>query len=158
MRVAARVVLSALVLPLALALAAPGCGGSDEEDQRERVGRAVTESVLAAHAGDLAKACSLYTHSYVRETLRENRGLRVTGGEGCAGLVRAMRRVLQRLTPDPKPRVSDVTVSGDEARALLQIDTALGPAASEIFLVRQGGDWKVDHDRDLQGEPQPPGG
>ncbi len=141
---------------LGLVLAAAGCGGSDERDDREQIRDVLTESVIAAHAGDEAKACSLYTPAYVRERLRESRGLKLRR-DTCDELVRALERVLKQLTRNPRPRVAEVEVAGDKATARMEIQTYVGPAASRFFLVRDDGDWRIDHDQDLQEEPESPG-
>lgn len=138
------VILSALSL---IVSAVAACDVTGDREDREDVKRVVTDSVRAAHAGNATEACSLYTAAYVRETLRENRELRLKR-RTCAELVAALRVVFQQLTPNPRPKVTNPEVSGDKATARLQIETALGPAASKIFLVRHGDDWKIDHDED----------
>ena len=138
-----------------LALAA-GCGGGGDggEDRRE-VSRVVIEATNAAHAGNSAKACPLYTRAYVREVRRENRELNVSS-DSCAGVVDARGRVLRRLTPAPNPRVTGVRVMGDRATARLDIDTHFGSAATKVFAVREEGRWKVDHDEDFPARPESP--
>ena len=146
-------ILGAFLFALLPALAA--CGGSDEASEREEIRQVVTDSINAAHAGDQRKTCSSYTAAYVREVVRENRGLKLER-RTCEELVAAMERVLKQLTPDPRPRVSEVEVSGEKATARLQIATAFGPAASRIFLVRKDDNWRIDHDEDLRDDPKPP--
>ena len=131
------------------------CGGGDDGREREQVRDVLTDSLTAVHAGDARKACSLYTPAYVRETLKENSELKL-GHDTCEELVRALERVLKQLTPDPKPRITEVEVAGDKATARMEIDTHLGPAASKFFVVRQDGNWRIDHDEDLQDETQSP--
>lgn len=139
------VILSAACLAASAGVA--GCDVSGDRDDREDVKRVVTDSIRAAHAGNATEACSLYTGAYVRESLRENRELRLKR-RTCTELVAALRVVFQQLTPNPRPKVTNPEVSGDKATARLQIETALGPAASRIFLVRHGDDWRIDHDED----------
>ncbi len=116
----------------------------------------MTDSINAAHAGDQAKACSVYTPGYVREVFRGDRGLRPRG-VSCADVLRSFEGVLKQLTPDPKPRVTDIDVRGAKGTARLEIETYLGPAAAKVFLARVDGDWKIYHDRDLPDETPSPG-
>lgn len=133
-----------------------GCGGNDEGKDREEVSRVVTDATEATYAGDEKKACSLYTPAYVREALRENRALKLTRGT-CAELVQALQRVRRQLTPEPTPRVTDVRVAGDRATARMDVRTHLGPAAAKLFLAREDGKWRIDHDQDLRAAPPSPG-
>ena len=142
-------------LVLGFVLAVAGCGGSDDARDRDEIEQVLTESMNAAHAGDRERACSSYTSAYVREALKENAGLKLER-RTCAELVGALHVVLKQLTPDPKPSVSDVDLSGDAATARMEIDTAFGLAASKIFVVRRDGTWKIEHDEDLRGKPESP--
>lgn len=141
---------------LCLLLTLVGCGGNDEGREREEVTQVLTDAMYATYAGDERKACSLYTPAYVRESLRENKALKLERGT-CAELVRALRRVRRQLTPNPNPRVTDVRVAGDRATARLEIKTHLGPAAARFFLRRQEGKWRIDHDQDLRAATPSPG-
>lgn len=142
---------AALALVPALALA--GCGdGGDEREDREEVRRAVITAIRAAHAGDPRTACARYTRAYVRETVAENKALRLSGAS-CDELVRRLEPVLRQLTPNPRPKVTAVTVSDDRANARMDIETHFGPAATKVFLVRDGGRWKIDHDEDYADGP-----
>ena len=155
----ARSTARALVLsgaPVVLSLAVAACGGSDERRDRERIEQVTADSISAAHAGDRAKACSHYTPGYVRELFRENGGLRPKGAS-CAEVLRSFEGILKQLTSDPKPHVTDIEVRGAKATARLEIETHLGPAASKLFLTREDGDWKIDHDRDLSDDTPSPG-
>ncbi len=115
----------------------------------------LTDSISAAHAGNQAKACSLYTPGYVREIFREDRGLRPEG-VSCEEVLRSFEGVLRQLTPDPNPRVTDIKLSGAKGTARLEIDTYLGPAATKVFLAREDGKWKIEHDRDFPDETPSP--
>lgn len=147
-------VLSGVSVVLSLAVAA--CGGSDERRDREKIEQVAADSISAAHAGDRAKACARYTPGYVRELFRENGGLRPKG-VSCAEVLRSFEGILRQLTSDPKPQVTDIEVRGAKGTARLEIETHLGPAASKLFLIREDGDWKIDHDRDLSDDTPSPG-
>lgn len=140
-------------LSIALLLAAAGCGGSDERKDREDIERVLTDSIQAVHAGDREKACPLYTSAYVRENLRENPELKLER-DTCEELVDALEVVFKQLTPNPDPKVTKIEVAGDKATARLEIDTAFGPAASKMFVVRERDRWKIDHDEDLRTGPE----
>ena len=142
-------------LPLALLLVG-GCGGSDEPTDTDAIKRVLADSINAAHSGDQAKACSVYTPAYVREIFRETRGLQPTG-DSCREVVSAFEDVLKRLTADPKPKVTDVEVSGDKATARMEIETYFGPATTKVFAARKDGAWKINHDQDPPEGPQSPG-
>ena len=142
-------------ISLGVLLALAGCGGDDDRRDRQEAGQVLTDSINAAHAGDEEKACALYTRAYVRETLKENRGLRLTGST-CEELVRALEPVLKQLTPDPNPRVTGVEVAGDRATGRMQIDTHFGPAATKFTMTREDGDWKINHDEDVPDETPSP--
>ncbi len=151
---AQRLLLSALAVGFLLAVT--GCGGSDDRRDREEVKQVLTVSMNAAHAGDQAKACSLYTPAYVREVMKEHEGLKLMG-DTCEEVVRALNGVLKQLTPDPNPRVTDVRVFGDKATARMEIETHFGPAATKVFAAREDGNWKITHDQDFPDDTQSPG-
>lgn len=147
-------VLSAV--PVVLSLVVAACGGSGERRDREKIEQVAADSISAAHAGDRAKACSHFTPRYVRELFREDGGLRPKG-VSCSEVLRSFEGILKQLSSDPKPRVTEIEVRGARGSARLEIETHLGPAASKLFLTREDGDWKIDHDRDLSDDTPSPG-
>ena len=93
-----------------------------------------------------------YTRAYVRETVAENKALRLSGAS-CDEVVRKLEPVLRQLTPNPRPKVTGVKVADDRANARLDIETHFGPAATKVFLVHDDARWKIDHDADYPDGP-----
>ena len=142
-----------------------GCGGEDgRSSSGARADEAAVKEALARerdalYDGDGARACSLYTSSYRRQFVKENRADKselAPKGASCREQVKEIGQVVERLVPGRKIKVIRVTVRGERAAAVSEFNTPRGKTQLKEFLLRQDGDWKIDADQEA-GEPTPPG-
>ncbi len=140
-----------------------GCGGdgaSDRPDAREdeaAVKKVLEEALDALYDGDGARACSLYTSSYRREMVKENQADKsdvAPKGASCEEQVEDFAPILKRFVPGRDVKVIRVTVKGADATAITRFNTTRGKSRVNEFLVRRGGEWKIDGDQE-QGERPP---
>ena len=137
---------------LAVLCGLSACGAdsdSDRDRDRARTDQAAVKKVLdaardALYAGDGARACRLYTSSYRREFVKKNQEDESRGASGstCEEQVANFAPVLKRTVHDL--RVIRITVSGDTATAVSEFNTTSGKAQVTEFLVRRGGQWKIN--------------
>jgi hypothetical protein len=120
-------------------------------------GRAVTAVVerfyAAAAARDPETACSLMVVSIAKaapENYSQAPGPSyLYGGKTCRAVMSRMFKYLRSELSDAAVRVTGVRVKNNRAIALLGSNRM---SASEIFVRREGGDWKIDA---LLGNPLP---
>ncbi len=147
---------------LAAVCALGGCGSDgssprpDTQTDEAAVKKVLTTALDALYDGDGARACALYTSSYQRELLQENReeNGRLAAAATCEEQVKDFQPVLKRYVPNRAVTVIRITVRGDDATAVSEYDTTRGKTRIKEFLVRRGGAWKIDHDQE-PGEPAP---
>lgn len=118
----------------------------------------LAEALDALFDGDGARACSRYTSSYRRELLKENRADKsklAPKGASCEEQVKEFAPTLRRFLPGRDVKIVQITVRGDDATTVSEFNTTRGKSQVKEFLVRQDGQWKINHDQE-PGEAAPP--
>lgn len=137
-----------------------GRGGSDRAGTRAdeaSVRDVLAEALDALYDGDGARACSLYTSSYRRALVKENKADKseeTPKGATCEEQVKEFAPMIRHLVPDRDVEVIRVTVNEDKATAVSELNTTRGKIKLTEFLVRQDGRWKIDGDQEA-GEAPP---
>jgi hypothetical protein len=109
----------ALALMLAVPFGLTACGGDDKSDEEQ-----VRDVISLANSQD-EEVCDKLTDKYMKD---------VIGGDksDCEKQV--------KQTPKDAVDIQRVTVRGDKATVTAKVQGDSG----EIFLVKDGGDWKLD--------------
>jgi len=120
-----------LRLPITLilaALAATGCGASDEDEVRD----AFSHATAAANDKDAARFCGLIS-------AKARKQAEVGAGKTCEeSLDQASLDALAQATPDPDEiKFGKVSVKGDNATVAVKGESL------ETKLVKEDGDWKL---------------
>ena len=130
-----KTITAALAVAAVASAALPACGGSDEDQIRDAVGR--LGKAFADSNGEAA--CDLMTGAAKRELVATVASL---AGGGCEGTVRTAASLLddaeRRRMRDAK--VTSVTITGDTAVAATNADGSDGPAE----LRKVDGHWLFD--------------
>lgn len=111
----------ALVLALAIPFGVAACGGGDDDKSDEEQVRDVIELVNAKKK----EACDKLSDKYLKDVIGGDK-------EDCE------KQVDQ--TPENAVKIKTVRVSGDKAT----VDGDIQGGAGQIFLVKEGDDWKLD--------------
>jgi hypothetical protein len=121
----------AAVLAAGLVLvAAPGCGGSDEDDVKEVV-QDYTEGVAD---GDGGKVCNTLSD--------ESKDRFQQAGAKCEDVFKSFGAFLNDEQKDKLKDIDpDVEVDGDNATA--KVDELEGTGSTEVKLKKEDGDWKI---------------
>jgi len=125
-----------VILAIALAAAGSGCGKNKEEEADAR--RAVNQLYRALGAKDADKVCDLLSRQGRRELAR---AAQQSGGErqSCESLFEFALTFSTGLERTADSKVTDISVSGDEARAKVKNRREEG----DVLLVKEDGAWKL---------------
>jgi hypothetical protein len=117
----------------ALALAAPACGGDDDDkSDAEKVKETVTDFYAALADGDGAKACGLVTGSAKERVSPGQRSCEDSVSQAADRTDDDLKEALRSI------EVRDIRVEGDEATC-----TATANRIARVELKKQGDDWKI---------------
>lgn len=156
---------------VALSLSVFGCGGdastsvasrsggrtSTVAQDKTAVARLVRDNFGAIVDGDAERACGAATDRYSRQMIKEAKadesGISADV-ETCEELVAVASAWSKSLLKPKTFRVTATRVTGDRAVVSTRVASSFGPSRSEYQLVRAGGEWKIDGERDLDDEPE----
>jgi hypothetical protein len=116
---------------VAVVLAAVGCGGSNESSDQDAVADVMSSLDEASRDGNGAKICSDLFTPKLANSVKSS----ADSGD-CAAEVKA-----KLFSPDSKIEVDDISVP-DDANATAVVTEGNGNV-SRVFLVKQGGEWRI---------------
>ncbi|WP_246371377.1 Rv0361 family membrane protein [Nocardioides pelophilus] len=127
-----------LVVVAVSALAITGViGGKSAEETAEAVADAYSD-------GDWAEVCEFFS-----DEARE-RAFDEAGVDDCDGYAESAAEEAEGLVATMK--IVSVKEDGDEATAKVRISVGVFSETDELYFIRDGGDWKLDDDRDPEPE------